>query len=438
MSSFLLGLKVSQNYRDTHPGTHPEKCDSFFKVGGGFRAEDYANIKHKLESFWNDWDRNNPPDEYITLGGGARQLERPDVWIKPSDSIVIECKAASVAASDSFATGFTLRFPRFKRLRDDKDWTTALGTDEFLVLKKHAEDEPKRSDEFKVEGRRQVAKRFKKDTVIAGNDQVIRTQYAGPKTQIFAHLDFCVLTDMLKPQKKSKAELEQIIKANGGSIFQNASAKENMVCVGEKRVIKVAALMKNGDTDIVKPVWILDCLKQDFLTPFEPNHMFHLTEASREEVEGNVDIYGDSYTRDCTAEELRNFFDDMILPKRSEFKPRDFVTELQERGKGDIGISKASMFRGTVIRFPVVLNTLNRRLAKHRFIFAGGVVAASDEQEDTTHFVVENNDQQGVVDLTRKIASLGRRRLPRLVSFEWLEDSWKEGTVLDEDRFTNF
>lgn len=427
---------MSQNYKDAHPGTHPEKCDSFFKVGGGFRAEDYANIKHKTDGYWNDWDRNNPPDEYITLGGGARQFERPDVWIKPSESIVVEAKAASIAASDQFATGFTLRFPRFKRIREDKTWATALSYDEFLVLKKQAEDEP-RNDRFQIDGKRRVGKKLKKELVIAGNDQKVKTQYAGPNTKVLDGLNFCVLTDMLKPQKKSKPQIEQIIKANGGNIFQSVTARENMICIGEKRVIKVAAVMKGGQTNVVKPAWIFDALKQNFLVPFEPGHMFHVTEASKEEIEANVDIYGDSYTRDCTAQELKTFFGDMILPKHSEFVPQEFVTELHERGKGEIGESKASIFRSCVVRF-LDNSCLDTKIAKHQFQFAGGIVAETDDDDESlTHFVIQNGDNETPKALRKKVAGLGRRKIPRIVTLSWLTDSWNEGTLLDEERYSN-
>jgi DNA ligase-4 len=438
LSSFLCGLKVSQNYRDTHPGTHPEKCDSFFKVGGGFRAEDYARIKHLTNDKWHDWDRNNPPDEYIILGGQGRQFERPDMWIKPSDSIVIEAKAASIALSDQFATGFTLRFPRFKRVREDKDWTSSLSHDEFMVLKKQAEEQPK-EDTFEVEGRRRLTKRLKKELVIAGSDQKVKTPYAGPKTQIFEGLNFCVLSDMQKPQKKTKSEIEQMIKANGGSIFQNSSVKEDMICIGEKRVVKVASLIKGGQTNIVKPLWILDAIKQDFLVPFEPNHMFHITDTSRPSIEENVDIYGDSYTRDCTAEELRSFFDEMIIPKNSTFKPNQFIKELQERNNEDsIGDPTGSLFRNCLVRFVDDFEDVDLKIARYQFRFAGGVVAEQDDDEGLTHFVITDKSKAQASSLRKKIAGLNRKRLPRVVSVQWLMDSWKERTLLDEERYGDF
>jgi DNA ligase-4 len=53
---------------------------SFFKVCGGFRADDCAAIKRKADGFWIEWNRKNPPSEYITIGAGPDgQFERLDV-----------------------------------------------------------------------------------------------------------------------------------------------------------------------------------------------------------------------------------------------------------------------------------------------------------------------------------------------------------------------
>lgn len=117
----MCGLRVDEN--QIRQGANPMKFYSFFKVGGGFTAADYAAIRHTTDSKWKKWDPKHPPSEYIELAGGHLQYERPDEWILPSDSVVVEVKAASVAATDQFKMGFTLRFPRFKSFV-----TTASGT----------------------------------------------------------------------------------------------------------------------------------------------------------------------------------------------------------------------------------------------------------------------------------------------------------------------
>ena len=192
LSSFMCGLRVDQN--QIRQGANPMKCYSFFKVGGGFTAADYANVRHQTDGKWREWDPKHPPTEYVELSGGDLQYERPDVWIRPDQSVVLSVKAASITTTDQFRMGLTLRFPRFKRLRMDRDWTTALSVQGFLDLKSNVEKE-KKEKEFKVDDGRKKRTKIsrKKALVVAGNDEVVRTPYAGPLTSIFAGLNFCKL-----------------------------------------------------------------------------------------------------------------------------------------------------------------------------------------------------------------------------------------------------
>ena len=192
LGSFLCGLRVDQNQIDR--GALPTKCYSFFKVGGGFSKGDYQEIWHHTEGKWHKWDPKRPPTEFIELGGHAenRQYERPDVWIRADESVVVSVKGASVSSSDQFRMNETLRFPRFKKLRLDKDWKSALSISEFIELKNNAELERKQKrTEFKIdESRRKKARTRKKPLVVAGSE-VLKTAYGGPETKIFEGLNFC-------------------------------------------------------------------------------------------------------------------------------------------------------------------------------------------------------------------------------------------------------
>lgn len=89
-------------------------------------------------------------------------------------------------------------------------------------------------------------------------------------------------------------------------------------------------MMKRGETNIVRPSWILDSIKQTgvdsgrrrLLLPFEPkhvlrlwvlenkflttnSHMFFMNDRSKLDVDQNVDEFGDSFARDIDIEELR-------------------------------------------------------------------------------------------------------------------------------------
>ncbi|KAH8803174.1 DNA ligase I [Xylogone sp. PMI_703] len=445
LSSFLCGLKVSQNH--IAKGAHPSKCWSFLKVGGGFRAEDYAAVRHRTEGKWIDWDPRHPPTQYIELAGGDLQYEKPDVWIKPTDSVVLEVKAASVSASDQFRTGFTLRFPRFKRLRLDKNWETALDLQEFLDLKSKVEAETKEK-EFQVDTRRRAAKRVKKEIVIAGNEEKLDTPYQGTQTQVFEGLNFCVLTDMTHPMKKSKAQIEQMIKANGGNIFQSANAKDDMVVVGEKKVVKAASIMKAGAKNIVKPAWILDAVRQAeidgmdrgrLIIPFEPAHMFHTTEESRGEIEGNVDEYGDSYTRDVDAAELKKIFDSMNLIKKQKTKKsyshRDFLAEMAEHGDETLVGMEGWLFRGLHFFIPESSSEVQAQIIQDTIRFQGGEISSQLDDRTATHVILmDEKNTQSAKDIRSELSQL-KGKIPRLVSRKWVEDCIKEKTLVDEEPY---
>ena len=47
-------------------------------------------------------------------------------------------------------------------------------------------------------------------------------------------IELVVMTESLEPQKKSKADLEQLIKANGGKIYQTNNAADNTICIADR------------------------------------------------------------------------------------------------------------------------------------------------------------------------------------------------------------
>ena len=190
LSSFMCGLRVDEN--QVSQGANPMKFYSFFKVGGGFTAADYAEIRHHTDGKWKKWDRKRPPTEYIELAGGDLQYEQPDEWIRPDESVVVEVKAASVALTDQFKLGTTLRFPRFKKLRLERNWQNALSISDFLALQKNVETEHKEK-QFKVDDRKKQRQKtsHKRPLTIAGSSQVLTTPFGGPATNIFDGLHIC-------------------------------------------------------------------------------------------------------------------------------------------------------------------------------------------------------------------------------------------------------
>ncbi|KAF2397905.1 DNA ligase [Trichodelitschia bisporula] len=437
-SSYLCGLRLDNPDKDT------QFCYSFCKVGAGMSVADYTEIRHRTDGKWQPWDPKRPPSTYIELGGGQKQFERPDEWIKPADSLVVCIKAASVITTDQFPMGLTLRFPRFKRLRLDKDWSTALSVIEFTKLQASAEAE-KKEKQFEVDNerrqRRQVRSR-KKPLVVVGGDERVQTPYGAPASKIFDGLTFFVLTDAAKPIKKTKAQLEALIKSHGGTIVQTQNTTPDVICIGERKTVKVSSIIAAGKHNVVRPAWVEHCVAQheattglpSFLLPLEPRHMLHVARDG-DVIEGAVDEWGDSYYRDVEGAELGEIIDGMPDDPGAMGDAEVVAEQLREHGI-DLYDAPGWLFRGYVVYFDrpeedvLTPEGLAYLLTRNIVAFAGGRV--EDELgEDVTHVMCAKTTR--VKELRKQIS--GRARVPHIVSPAWIEESWKESTLLDEERF---
>lgn len=417
LSSFLCGLRLDDELiaRDK---CNPMKVKSFFKVGGGFSASDYADVWHRTDGKWIDWDRNNPPDEYIELGGKGRQFQRPDVWIKPDVSVVLEVKAAQTIDTKEFATRKSLRFPRFVRLKIDKSWKEALSEQEFNRLEAEATQE-KKEKQFKIDNSRKERrglKSRKKQLTVVGADDVIKTPYAGPELKIFEGLSFYIMNAAAKPINKSKAELEQLVKANGGKITQTHKDPET-ICIAEGNPVRVASLKKEGSRNLVRPTWILDCVRQaeadsglsSLPLPYEPGHILFATAEDHDITTYNVDSYGDSFARDVTQRELEQIFEKMPPQDDEDWDTGELLNELM--GGEDVGgmpgwlfydcrvfVEKDSTDSSGDIHIVSDLAAAARILT-----VSGGSLCNALEEGNVTHVMVAQ-DFPGVKDLRRRLS----------------------------------
>jgi DNA ligase-4 len=423
LSSYLCALCVGDE-------SNPMKFWSFCKVGGGFTAHDYSSIAHRTDGHWVTWDPKNPPG-FLELAGNGRQFEKPDMWIHPDHSFVVEIKAASVANSDQFRTNLTLRFPRFKRMRPDKSWQTALSFQEFLQLRANADKEAAKKS-LDVEQRRGARKRIKKEFTVAGGEAV--PQFATPAAAnpaLFEGKNFYVMTETAAngSKKKTKVELEALVKASGGRIFQSEKAAAPMLVIGERNTVKVSALKKLGSHDIIRPQWILDCIRQEEQLPLEPRYMFHIaSEETGEKVAAGVDEWGDSYARDLVdGEELRALLDGMHVPREPAIAFRDscFPAEARETMPGWLLVNCIVYVDPSV---PAVARTIAD--------FAGATLVPDlEDAKGISHVLVGTATRPDRVSEIRELISTWNGPVPRVVTDQWVDMCIREKTLLDEERF---
>ncbi|KAF2718093.1 ATP-dependent DNA ligase [Polychaeton citri CBS 116435] len=433
LSSFMCGLRVDQIHVDQ--GADPQKCWSFFKVGGGFSASDYAEMRHRTDGKWQDWDRRRPPTHLIELAGGDRQLEQPDVWIKPEHSVVVSVKAASVHATETFRTGHTLRFPRFKSIRFDKDWRSALSISEFKALKARASQQHEEK-QFKVDdARRKRSVKRRREVVIQGQDKKsdkVQTAYAAPSTNVFDGFNFLVMTDAGRPTKKTRVELEQLIKANGGNIVASERDK-NVILIADRKLVKVASIVKHDQRNIIRPLWVLDCIKQNeadrgrppLVLPLEPKYFLHQTSAENGHWDSNVDEYGDSYHKDMDEVELLALLNGISDDLTRNKKPDVIQNQLIQRHESFAELP-GWMLHGLKIYCDRGVGESIERLVR----FSGGDIARSLDDGNITHVIAAHGTDVGA--LSAAVAEK-RKRLPRIVSEEWVKSSFENQTRLDEE-----
>lgn len=434
LSSFLCGLRVDDV--QIKQGADRMKCYSFFKVGGGFAASDYADVRHRTEGKWHDWDAKNPPKDLIELGGGSRQFERPDCWIRPDDSVVLEVKAASVTGTDQFRVHYTLRFPRFRKIRTDKDWTSALSINEFMLLKDRAEAE-KHDKQFKVDDARKKRskKPIKKQAVVAGYENVEVALEDKTTTVLFTGRSFYVMTECLDP-KKTKAELEQLIKSNGGSIVQQERDDKTFI-IADRNLVKVASMKKAGKRTMIRPSWILDCLKQaqidagrpDLMLPYEPKHVYFCPDEHRAVVDASLDEYGDSYTLDVDSASLKR-----LMSKMSDVSggiSPDTVMRAIDESHAPLVLT-GSLFTKCTVYIAHEASSNNSPSRVRDILEFCGCRIVDSLGEKITHVVAENEE---IAEQTRVNLGARKGRLPRIVSREWVVESFRERTLLDEERF---
>ena len=411
LSSFLCGLRVEESWAKTNEW-HEDLFWSFFKVGGGLNSNDYATIKHHTEDKWHVWDAKHPPSRHIELAAEGRVLfERPDVWIKPQDSVVVEVKAAQITTSDTFRVGKTLRFPRFVRLRGDKDWTSALSIEGLIQLQEEAEKKRHKNqmetDQKRKEKRRKLNSQARAQplhVVGYGLKRETSSQSIMPSTmsstavtsQTFRGLTFYIMTESIVPEKRSKPQLETLVKSHGGQVVQinKSSMGSPVICIASRRTVKVASLEKQGGTNILKPAWLFDCITQSradsaqgldrFLVPVEPDrHLFFLGDDSdRERFADNVDEHGDSFARDTSVEELKSVFEKMGKVKSKKLKADEIMDHIRE--DDDYQQGRTNMFHGLRFYFSIP-SQKHKEPRKHH---------DTDDAHDTN----DNNDDQDMTD----------------------------------------
>ena len=106
-----------------------EKYLTLAKIGTGMTDEEWKQIRTKCKV----QSENDIPQEYE-----VKKEVYPDVWVEPS--IVLEIRCDELTESKLHSSGWSMRFPRLEKFRDDKKPTDATNLNEIkkMTMKRFA------------------------------------------------------------------------------------------------------------------------------------------------------------------------------------------------------------------------------------------------------------------------------------------------------------
>lgn len=197
LSTFLCGI------RNDKPGAEEGSYLTLAKVGTGYSFDELRELRERLKDIVVPWKERQPP-AHLAHWAIAKRDDRPNVWIPPEHSIVVQLKCAELVDSYAFSAGITCRFPRLQRIRYDKAPGEVMRWSEVVAIKDQVRDTTHQMQD-KTNG---VAKKQKKKSTAAAagtetggkkrthavDDQFrISNKKVRREGRIFEGLVFCVL-----------------------------------------------------------------------------------------------------------------------------------------------------------------------------------------------------------------------------------------------------
>lgn len=407
------------------PGEKPTVFHTLCRIGSGYTMKELYELGLKLAKHWKVYRKNDPPAA-ILCG-----TEKPEVYIEPRNSVILQVKAAEIVTSDMYKTNCTLRFPRIERIRDDKLWHQCMTLDELSQFRMKAsgklasrhlqiqEDQPDKK-------KRKLGPKPKKTIGVIDHFKCQDLSAVTRETDMFEDVEFCVMNGS---DTNPKAELEKDVARCGGIVVQNPGKDTYCVIAGVENM-RVKNLICSDQHDVVWASWLLECLERKQVLPWQPRHMIHMSPSTREHFAKEYDKYGDSYYVDTDKQQLRDVFGRI---KAAEMDAALVASVEEKYGWDDLPTSMfrphcAYFDRCTDINDPTsVIQGTVLDIRALEFRFHGGTVAQS-LKEGVSHVVVSEDAR--LLDL-RTLRRLFTKKF-KIVSESWVTDSVEAGHLVND------
>uniref|UniRef100_A0A183J4E8 BRCT domain-containing protein n=1 Tax=Soboliphyme baturini TaxID=241478 RepID=A0A183J4E8_9BILA len=339
----------------------------------------------------------------------------------------LQIRATEIVPSGAFGIGYTLRFPRVVKVREDKAWSDCMTVEEFLNLKEvYAGRLARIIDNRAMDGvdtRSSIHPRHKPSS--SKPRPQLGTQFEraavrdyDEKSTVFDGLEFCIINGSTSFPKKT---LERLVLENGGSIVQHPT--ENTYCVvADRLVARVQSIIESGLYNVIKAQW-------------RPHLMWYSTEATASQFKLTFDAYGDSFFEPVSIDDLKaivSALSPMSLPRH---KVMELIAELFPSYKYKLfyGLRVYVDFFGTVNNPESKINSSPLDIVELRLkLYGASIVDTVDET--TTHIIVFSNDMSRVQALNQICSQICPNAI--LVTEQWVTDSVDRAALCDVSAYS--
>lgn len=429
ISQFLLGVA-------TNP-TPPDDVEfhSLCRVGSGYTRDELGMVMNRLQKHW----QPQQPRNVKCIG-----TEKPDVWIDPKKSIVLEVKASEIVPSAAYYTQCSLRFPRTEKPRFDRSWHDCL-TDARLkhIRKEFAGKLTKQHAAETTVSRRKRPPVIKADLPLASQFQPADTSNIKQETFILTDKVFCIVTG--DGEQTSKQDLEKLVVKHGGTLVQNPGLKTWAVISHTADNLRVKNLVQQGlcgrpKCDILKASWLLKTIALGYLKLPEPIDILHSSFDTEQRLAITNDAHGDSYTSPATVDSIKFTIQNWKDAREDDQVSQEETLELEELLLE--GTKFHNMFRPYLAyfdQFETLENSSTRNssfwsmeLVKLKFRLRGGKVSDKFEPEKIDLVIIDSDicTAHHLGDITAALHP--NVAMFRIVKKEWVIHSIESGFCLPQ------
>lgn len=375
---------------------------------------------------------------YLKLGNS-----NPDVVINPRNSIILEMKATELIKTSKYATTYTLRFPRIKFIRDDKNWDESCTLEELNKLSSN-----------KSAGVQKIAKRFNVDDIPIQSPKKSKRQVRKPVPRpainpilsqcnvidnICDSLEFCVLSTIKKNIKLTIPYLKNLILSHGGKIAANPGKPTYAVIAGDL-TLRLQEIIAKREYNVVSVNWLLRALDSDdqksYLLPFHPRDMLSARPELEIEFKSNYDQFYDSYIEKVTEQELKTILSNIEVPSFTKLELYNIEEEIL--GNGNV-YNIFRLFHGIFYKNSDIQTIDKINLSRLIFEARGGTVEYSKKSKQSkeilpemyiTHIFVDRN----LIDKDFNMCLTNLRNIDvnvvKIIDYKWIFDCDKSNKVL--------